>query len=69
MNRIEENTMDTSENVVEAKNEIKKALKNEKTILQRFQDKDNTLMCLMASFGIVIMLFLIDLNISRTSTM
>ena len=33
LTRIEDNTVDTKDNIVEAKNEIKKALKNEKTIM------------------------------------
>ena len=65
MDKIEDKTADAALNTKDAKNEMKKALSLEKTIYQRFRDKDWAIVCLIISFTMVLLLLLLDFNIGK----
>ena len=65
MDKIEDKTADAAINTKEAKNEIKKALKLEKTFIERIRDKDWAIVCLLVSMTMVLLLLFLDLNIGN----
>ena len=67
MEKIEDKTADAAINTKEAKNEMKKALALEKTFVQRIREKDWAVVCLLVSFTMVLLLFLLDINIGEES--
>ena len=64
LNRIEDNFFQTKTNTKKTVDELKKTLKNEKTVKEKIMSCDTSVMCLSVWFIVACAFFLIDMTIS-----